>query len=199
MRACAFFSPSLAPVLERGKGAKDAVVAPHMPPGGAGGQASLDHKPHRQIDHAVRVVTARWRQSRELGAKVLATLRTVMLCIRDEQITRTPHGEMAHIGQRPLRLLVPIGRVPTVRTLLPDVVATVGDDLRLGQVSGHRDPFARVGSVRTWTAHRVALLAPWLGPELYDQRLLGATRSPHYSLEIRSEIVPARISRECIA
>src|SRR5215471_1128165 len=90
---------------------------------------------------------------------------------------------MAQIVQRPMRRLVPIGRVPTARTRVPYVVATVGDDLRLGQVSGHRDPFARVGSVLTWTEHRVALLAQWLGPELYDQRLLGATRSPRYSLK----------------
>jgi hypothetical protein len=84
--------------------------------------------------------------------------------------------------QRPMRLLVPIGRVPTARTRLPSGVTTVGDDLRLGQVSGRRDPFARVGAVLTWTEHHVALLAQWLGPELYDQRLLGATRSPRYSL-----------------
>src|SRR5262245_55005589 len=82
-----------------------------------------------------------------------------------------------------MRLLVPIGRVPTARTRVPYVVATVGNDLRLGQVSGHRDPFARIGSVLTWTEHRVALLAQWLGPELYDQRLLEATRSPRYSLQ----------------
>jgi hypothetical protein len=79
MRACAFFSPSLDPVLDRGKGDKDAVVAPQMPTRWAVGQAVLDHNPHRQIDHAVRVATARWRQIREVGAKVLATLRTVML------------------------------------------------------------------------------------------------------------------------
>src|SRR6516165_7759612 len=89
---------------------------------------------------------------------------------------------MAQIVQRPMRLLVPIGRVPTARTRVPYVVATVGDDLRLGHVSGHRDPCARVGSVLTWTEHRVALLAQWFGPELYDQRLLEATRSPRYSL-----------------
>src|SRR5262249_62348353 len=89
---------------------------------------------------------------------------------------------MAQIVQRPMRRLVPIGRVPTARTRVPYFVATVRDDLRLGHVSGHRDPFARVGSVRTWTEHRVALLAQWFGPELYDQRLLEATRSPRYSL-----------------
>ena len=31
----------------------------------------------------------------------------------------------------------------------------------------------------------MALLAQWFGPELYDKHLLGATRSPRYSLDIR--------------
>jgi hypothetical protein len=109
MRACAFFSPRLDPVLDRGKGAKDAVVAPQVPTGWAVGQAVLDHQPHRQIDLAVRVVTGRWRQIREVSAKVLATLRTVMLRIRDDKIPRTPEVEMAQVMQRPLRLLVAIG------------------------------------------------------------------------------------------
>src|SRR5215467_9356478 len=182
MRACAFFSPRLDPVLDRGTRDKDPVVAPEVPAGGTVRQTILDHEPHGAVHHAVGVWTARWGQSREGGAQVLATLRTVMLRIGHKQITRTPQGEMAQIVQHPLRLLVPRGRVPTVRTRLPEVVATVGDDLRLGQVSGHRDPFARVGSVLTWTTHRVALLAQWFGPELYDQRLLGATRPPRYSL-----------------
>jgi hypothetical protein len=77
MRACAFFSPSLAPVLERGKGDKDAVVAPQMPTRWAGGPAVLDHQPPGQIAHAVRVVTAWWRPISEVGAQVRATLRTV--------------------------------------------------------------------------------------------------------------------------
>src|SRR6516164_5509765 len=84
--------------------------------------------------------------------------------------------------QRPLVLLVPIGRVTTTRARLPDVVATVGDDLGLGQVCGCGDPGAGVGSVLTWTVHRVALLAQRFGPELYDKCLLGATRCSRYSL-----------------
>jgi hypothetical protein len=59
-----------------------------MPTRWAVGQAVLDHNPHRQIDHAVRVATARWRQIREVGAKVLATLRTVMLCAQFIAICR---------------------------------------------------------------------------------------------------------------
>src|SRR4030095_14783854 len=84
--------------------------------------------------------------------------------------------------QRPMRLLVPIGRVSTTRARWPEVVATVEDDLGLGQVCGCGDPGAWVGSVLTWTVHRVALLAQRFGPELYDKHLRGATRCSRYSL-----------------
>src|SRR5881409_4503134 len=62
MRTCAFFSPSLHPVLDRGKWDKDAVVAPEVPTCGPVGQAVFDHQPYRQINHAVGVLTSRsWR------------------------------------------------------------------------------------------------------------------------------------------
>jgi hypothetical protein len=79
MRACAFFSPRLDPVLDGGKGDKDAVVAPEVPTRGPVGQAVLDHQPYRQIHHAVGVLTPRWRQIRQVRMKVLLTFRTVML------------------------------------------------------------------------------------------------------------------------
>src|SRR6266571_3898697 len=182
MRAWAFFPPSLHPILDGGTGDKHSVVPPQMPAGGPVGQAIFDHQSYRQIHHAVGVVTARWRQIGEVRIEVLATLGAVMLRIGNHKITRTPHVEIALVVQRPMRLLVPIGRVTTARTRLPNVVATIRDDLGLRQVCGHRDPFARVGSVFTWTEHRVALLAQRLGPELYDKRLLGATRCARYSL-----------------
>src|SRR5919199_1495017 len=182
MRACALFPPSLDPVLNRGKGHEHAVVAPQVPTGRAVGQAVLDHEPDRQLDHPVGILTARWGQIREVGAKVPATLRTVMLGIGHQQIPRTPHIEIPQIMQRPMRLLVPIGRVTTMRAWLPEVVATVRDDLGLWQVCGCGDSGAWVGTVLTWTEHRVALLAHRFGPELYDKRLLEATRSPRYSL-----------------
>src|SRR5262245_62155775 len=186
MRACAFFSPSLDPVLDRGKRDKDPVVAPEVPAGGTVRQAILDHEPYGEVHHAVGVLTAGWCQIGEVRAKVLATLRTVMLGIDHQQITRTPHVEIPHIMERPMRLLVPIGRVPTTRARSPDVVATVGDDLGLWQVCGCGDPGAWVGSVLTWTEHRVALLTQRFRPELYNKRLLGATRCSRYSLVQRA-------------
>jgi putative transposase len=84
--------------------------------------------------------------------------------------------------QRPSGLLVPIGRVTTAWTWLPEVVATVEDDLGLWQVCGRGDPGAWVGSVLPWTEHRVALLAQRFRPALYANRLLGATQCSRYSL-----------------
>ena len=95
MRTCAFFPPSLDPVLDRRKRDKDAVVAPEVPAGGTVRQAVFDHQPYRQIHHAVGVLSTGWRQVREVRVKVFATLRTVMLRIRDHEITRTPQVEIA--------------------------------------------------------------------------------------------------------
>src|SRR5215831_1044171 len=106
-----------------------------------------------------------------------------MLGIGHQQITRTPHIEIPQIMQCPMRLLGPIGRVTTTRARLPEVVATVGDNLGLWQVCGCGDPNAWVGSVRTWTEHRVALLAQRFGPELYNKRRLGTTRCTRYSIQ----------------
>src|SRR5262249_32770447 len=141
-----------------------------------------DHQPHGEVYHAVGVLTTGWCQIGEVRTKVLATLRTVMLGIGHQQITRTPHVEIPQIMERPLRLLVPISRVTTTRAWLPEVVATVEDDLGLWQVCGCGDPDAWVGAVLTWTEHRVALLAQRFGPALYDNRLRGATRCSRYSL-----------------
>ncbi len=129
MRACAFFSPRLDPVLDRGKRDKDAVVAPEVPTRGSVGQAVFDHQPDRQIHHAVRVLSAGWRQIREVRVKVLATLRTVMLRIRHDKIPRTPHVEIPQVVQPPLVLFVAIGLVPTTRTRLTRGGATGRDDL----------------------------------------------------------------------
>jgi hypothetical protein len=66
-----------------------------MPTGWSVGQAILNHEPHRQIDDAVGIMTARWRQIRQIEVEVLATLRAVMLRIGDDEIARTPQVEIA--------------------------------------------------------------------------------------------------------
>src|SRR5262252_9596662 len=164
MRACAFFSPRLDPVLDRGKRDKDPVVAPEVPAGGTVGQAILDHESHGQVHHAVVVLTAGWCQIGEVHGKVLATLRTAMLRIRDDKIPRTPEVEIAQVVQRPLVLLVPIGLVPTPRTCLARVGATGRDDLWQWQVGNGGNPFGGIGSIRPRTKHDGVLRARMLRP-----------------------------------
>ena len=88
-----------------------------------------------------------------------------MLRIGDAQIPWTPLLEVAQVMQRAMSLLVSIGRVTTPRTRVPDVVATVGDELGRRQVGGGCDPFTRVGAILSGTGHRVGLLAHSLDPD----------------------------------
>src|SRR2546423_11923741 len=164
MRAWAFFPPSLGPVLHGRKGHKDAMVAPQVPTCWAVGQAILDHEPHGQVHHAVGVLTAGWCEIGEVRVEVLVTLHTVRLRIRDHEITRTPQVEIAQVVQRPLGLLVPIGRVTTAWTPLPLVIATTGDELWRGQVCNRGNPFGGIRPISTWTKHHFAFLVRMWNP-----------------------------------
>src|SRR5438128_5358776 len=178
MRACAFFSPSLNPVLDRRKGDKDAVVAPQVPTRWAVGQAVLDHEPHRQIDHAVGILTARWGQIRQGSLEVLMTFRTIVLRIGDDEIPWTPAVEISQVVQRPLKLLVPRGGVTTAWAGLPLVIATRGNDLWWWQVCNRGHPFGGIGSIRPRTEPSCVLLACIVVPALYDTCPTGAIPKP---------------------
>src|SRR5499426_1025615 len=184
MRACAFFPPSLTPVLDGGKGDKDAVVAPEVPACRAVGQPVLDHEPYRQINHTVRILTARRRQIGEVRVKVLAALRTVVLRIRDHEILRTPQVEIPQVVERPLVLLVPIGLVTTTRTRLAHVGAAGRDNLWRWQVGNRSNPFGGIGSIHPRTKHGGVLRARMLKPALYDKGLSGAILKPGNSTTV---------------
>src|SRR5499433_2602134 len=178
MRACAFFPPSLDPVLNGRKGHKDAMVAPQVPTRWAVGQAILDHEPHGQVHHAVGVLTAGWCEIGEVRIEVLATLGAVMLRIGDHEIPRTPQDEIAQVVEGSMRLLVTIGHMPTTRTHVPLVITAVGNNLWLGQVGSGSNAFAGIGSIRTRTEHGCVLLARILGPAFYDTCPTGAIPKP---------------------
>src|SRR5437870_499877 len=178
MRACAFFSPRLDPVLNRGKRHKDAVVSPEVPTRWSVGQAVLDHQPHGQVDHTVGVLTSGWCQIGEVRVKVLATLCTGVLRIGDHQITRTPHVEIPEVVQPPLELFISGSLVRAPWTGLPLVGATGRDDLWRWQVGNRGHPFGGIGSIRPRTEHGCVLPARMLGPALYDKYPTGAIPKP---------------------
>jgi hypothetical protein len=134
------------------------MVSPQVPTGRAIGQAVLDHEPHRQIDYAVGIVTARWCQIGEVSVEVLATFRTVVLRIGDEQVAGTPGVEVAEIMQRALLALIAIGLVPTTRTGVLYGVATAVKNLWLGEILRACNAFRGIGPIdagswHTWVLH----------------------------------------------
>jgi hypothetical protein len=178
MRAWAFFLPRLAPVLERRTRHTDARVAPQVPPRRAGGHAILHDEPPRQSDDAMGLLTPGWRHIRPVSLDVLLTLRTRRLCIRDDEIPRTPQGARPHVVQRPLALLVPLGLVPTPRTGWSRGGATGRDDLWRGPVGHGGQPCGGIGSLRPRTDHGWVLRDQMLGPALYDRCPSGAIPKP---------------------
>jgi hypothetical protein len=154
------------------------MVAPQVPTRWAVGQTVLDHESHRQIDHAVGVLTARWRQSRQVSLEVLRTFRPIVLRIGDDELPWTPEVEIAQVVQRPPVLLVPIGLVTTPRTRLTRVGATGKNDLWWWQVCNCGHPFGGIGSIRTRTEHGCILRAHMFGPALYDKCPTGAIPRP---------------------
>src|SRR5882724_9427939 len=178
MRACAFFSPSLHPVLHGGEGDEDAVVSPQVPTCRAVGQAILDHDPHGQVNHPVGVLTAGWREIRQVSVEVFMAFRTGVLRIHDDEIPRTPQVEIPEVVQRSLERLIPIGLVTTTRTGLARVGATGKDNLWRRQVYNGCHPFGGIGSIRSRTAHGCVLRARMLGPALYDKYPSGAIPKP---------------------
>jgi hypothetical protein len=154
------------------------MVAPEVPTCGPVGQAVLDHEPHRQVHHAVGVLTTGWCEIRKVRVKVLATLRTVVLRIGDHEITRTPYVKIPQVVQCPLVLLVSISLVPTTRTRLTRVGATGRDDLWRWQVGNCSNPFSGIGSIRPRTEPGCLLRARMLRPALYDKCPSGAIPKP---------------------
>src|SRR5205809_583974 len=62
MRDSAFFSPSLDPVLQRGKGHEYPVVTPQVPTRGPIGQAVFHHDAHGDVNDAAGVCAfGRWQ------------------------------------------------------------------------------------------------------------------------------------------
>ena len=88
MRACAFFSPSLDPVLDRGKRHKDAVIAPQVPTGRTVGHAIFDHHTHGQVDHPMRVMTAGWGDIGQIDVEMLPTCGTVVRRVGHQDVNR---------------------------------------------------------------------------------------------------------------
>jgi hypothetical protein len=97
MCPCAFFSPSLDPILDRGKGDKHPVITPQMPTGGTVGQVIFDHQTHRQLDHPMGIMTAGWGHIGQINVEMPTASGAVMRRVRHQKINGVTRGQIAQV------------------------------------------------------------------------------------------------------
>ena len=146
MRACAFFPPSLHPILDRGKGNKHPVVTPQVPAGGTVRQAIFDDKPYRQIRSRDACTDSPVVPDQSVRIEVLLTFRTVMLRIRDHDHADTRGRDSPSRAASDGPACRDRLSNHSVDRVAAYGIATIGDDLWRWQVSGTVIP--SVGSGR---------------------------------------------------
>src|SRR6266478_106536 len=153
MSPCAFFPPSLHPILQGGKRDKDPMITPEMPTRWSVGQAIFRHHPHSQIDHPVGVVSARWSQIRQINVEVLFASVTVMRRVGHQEINWVTSAHITQVMQRALSRFVPRGemRAPGTRSLL--LVAMIRHELGGGEVLDVGHPLGGVWYVSSRSVH----------------------------------------------
>src|SRR5712692_8664092 len=164
MIPCAFFSPRLYPVLDRGKGHEDAVVSPQVPAGWPVGQAVFDHQAHRHLDHTMRIMAAWQGQIGQIDVEVLMTFRTVVVRVRDQEVNRTTRVQIPKVVQRTLPVFVAIRPMATFGAGLSLVVIAEQHDRGRREVLDVGDTFGGIWHILAWSKHPLLSWAEGLGP-----------------------------------
>ena len=158
MRSSAFFPPGLDPVLNRGERDEDAMVSPKAPTGHAIRQTVLHDQSHGQVDHAVRVVTARRSQCPHVRVEVLPAVGAKVNRIGELNVVWPTRENVAQIMKRSMRGPISITTASTARAGTTTMITTALNDLRFWKIFGGCDAFGSIWNVPTWSRHGGALL-----------------------------------------
>jgi hypothetical protein len=197
MRFSAFSPPGLDPVLDRGEGDEDAMVSPKAPTGHAIRQAVLHDQSHGQVDHAVRVVTARGSQCRHVRVKVFPALRAIVDRIGEPDVVWSTREKVAQIMKRSLRGPISITTVPAACAGTPTMIAATLYYLRIWKIFAGCDALGGIWNVPTWSRHGGALLghAPLLGSrrEIYPKPLAVSSPKPDFDATVSAFLPFVRV------
>ncbi len=78
------------------------MIAPQVPAGRTVGHASFDHHTHGEVDHPIRVMTAREGYIGQIDVEMLATCGTVVRRVGHQEINRATGVDIAKVVQRAL-------------------------------------------------------------------------------------------------
>jgi len=153
MRLSAFFPPGLDPVLDRGERHEDAMVSPKAPTGHAIRQTVLHDQSHGQVNHAVRVVTARRSQCQHVRVEVLLALGAIVNRIGELNVVWPTREKIAQIMQRSMRGPISIGTMPAIRAGSTTMIATLRNNSWLWQIFDRCDALGGIRNVPAWSRH----------------------------------------------
>ena len=132
VRRAAFFPPGLDPVLDRGVGNEDPMIAPEAPAGGLVGQAILDDEADRRGDDTPGIVAAGSGQVGAVGVEVPAALRAEVPGVEHNEVAG-PTGEgVAEVVEGATAPAIAVGTVLTSRAGPAAVVPASEADVWLG-------------------------------------------------------------------
>ena len=101
MRARFFFPGGLDPVLNRGPGNKDPVVAPEVPTGGAIRQSVFDDHPNGRLLHAVGIMALRQRQVGHVGVEGASAAGAPVFGVGNHDVDRAAGAGVTEIMEGP--------------------------------------------------------------------------------------------------
>jgi hypothetical protein len=158
MRARFFFPGGLDPVLNRGPGDEDPVVAPQVPTGRSIRQSVFDDHAYGRLLHAMGIVALRQRQVGHVGVEGASAAGAPVFGVGNHDVDRAAGAGVAEIMEGPGSHVTARRRVSAARTGATPRVTAAAFEMRGRQVLHPRDPFGGIRDIVAWPIHNVLLM-----------------------------------------
>jgi hypothetical protein len=159
MRARFFFPGGLDPVLNRGPGDEDPVVAPQVPACRSIRQSVFDDHAYGRLLHAVGITALRERQVGHVGAEGASAAGATVFGVGNHDVDRAAGAGIAEIMEGPGCHVTARRRASAARTGATPRVTSASLEMRARQVLNPRDTFGGIRDIVAWPIHNSLLLS----------------------------------------
>src|SRR5271156_3995495 len=158
MRARFFFPGGLDPVLNRGPGDEDPMVAPEMPTCRSIRQSIFDDPAYGRLLHTLGIVALRERQVGHVSVEGASAAGATVFGVGNHDVDRAAGAGIAEIMEGPGCHITARRRASAAWTGATPSVPEAMLDLRWRQVLHPRDPFGDIRDIVAWRIHNARLL-----------------------------------------